>query len=77
MDTQIRAGVPLTKEQSRTVKAALALKGTDQQEWAKEKGVSYSRLNRVIGGREVPSTSYARLLSALAKSLRTTVRAAA
>lgn len=67
MHTIITSERLLSDQQARAVRAALNLLGTDQKRFARSASVSYSRLNRVIAQKEVPSDSYANLLNGLLK----------
>ncbi len=63
----IQSGDILTDEQSRDVRAALALEGSNLQRFASDKGVSYSRLTRIVRSVEAPSAKYVRILNNLVK----------
>lgn len=68
MHTSIKAGSLLSEDQTRQVDAALKLKGLDRKSYAAREGVSYQRLNRMLGRSEVPSASYAARLDELVES---------
>ena len=63
----IRSGDLLTEEQSREIKASVALQGKNLRSFAETKGVSYDRLLRIVRGVETPSPKYVRLLNNLVK----------
>ena len=66
----IEPGRLLTREESREVNAALAIRGETQKSWAEAQSVSYHRVNKMIARTEAVTESYAALLNRLVRSLR-------
>lgn len=70
----IKTGQLLTELQEQEVRAAIAFRGQDIQEWRRERGLARATTYRVIGRTLVPNERYVGELNALVAEFREGMR---